>query len=54
MKAILAGADMLLMPDDFRAAYNGVLEALEEGDLSEERIDASVERILRLKMEKYL
>lgn len=54
VKAILAGADMLLMPDDFRAAYNGVLEALEEGDLSEERIDASVERILRLKMEKYL
>lgn len=54
VKAILAGADMLLMPDDFRAAYNGVLEAMEEGDLSEERIDASVERILRLKMEKYL
>ncbi|WP_095174964.1 MULTISPECIES: glycoside hydrolase family 3 N-terminal domain-containing protein [Blautia] len=54
VKAILAGADMLLMPDDFRAAYNGVLEAVEEGDLSEERIDASVERILRLKMEKYL
>ena len=54
VKAILAGADMLLMPDDFRAAYNGVLEAVEEGDLSEERIDTSVERILRLKMEKYL
>lgn len=54
VKAILAGADMLLMPDDFRAAYNGVLEAVEEGGLSEERIDASVERILRLKMEKYL
>ena len=53
VKAILAGADMLLMPDDFRAAYNGVLEAVEEGSLSEERIDASVERILRLKMEKY-
>ena len=54
VKAILAGADMLLMPDDFRAAYQGVLEAVEDGDLSEERIDASVERILRLKMEKYL
>lgn len=53
VKALLAGADMLLMPDDFRAAYNGVLDAVEEGDLSEARIDASVERILRLKMKKY-
>ena len=53
VKALLAGADMLLMPDDFRAAYHGVLDAVEEGDLSEARIDASVERILRLKMKKY-
>ena len=53
VKALLAGADMLLMPDDFRAAYHGVLDAVEERDLSEARIDASVERILRLKMKKY-
>ena len=53
VKALLAGTDMLLMPDDFRAAYNGVLDAVEERDLSEARIDASVERILRLKMKKY-
>ena len=53
VKALLAGADMLLMPDDFRAAYHGVLDAVEEGNLSEARIDASVERILRLKMKKY-
>ena len=53
VKALQAGADMLLMPEDFKAAYRGVLDAVRSGDLSQERIDASVERILRLKMKKY-
>lgn len=48
--ALNAGADMLLMPADFRSAYQGVLDAVADGTLSEERIDESVGRILRVKL----
>lgn len=47
--ALEAGVDMILMPEDFRAAYTGVLEAVADGRLSVERIDASVKRILAVK-----
>ncbi len=47
--ALEAGVDMILMPEDFRVAYEAVLEAVGSGRLSEERIDASVERILSAK-----
>lgn len=47
--AIEAGADMLLMPDDFEAAYNAVLAAVQDGSISEERIDESLDRIYRVK-----
>jgi beta-N-acetylhexosaminidase len=49
--AIEAGADIVLMSKDFRAAYQGILEEVESGRISEERIDESVERIVRLKLE---
>lgn len=49
VKALQAGADMILMPEDFDAAYKGVLEAVENGTLSEERIDESLRRIFRVK-----
>ena len=49
--AIQAGVDMLLMPADFYSAYNAVLLAVQTGVISEERIDASLERILRVKSE---
>lgn len=49
--ALQAGADMLLMPPDIDLAYNAVLDAVESGELSEERIDESVTRILELKYE---
>ena len=49
VKAILAGADMLLMPEDFEAAYDGVLAAVQDGRISEERIDESLRRIYRIK-----
>lgn len=45
-----AGTDLLLMPRDFREAYEGVLAAVADGRLSQERIDRSVERILRAKL----
>ena len=47
--ALSAGADMLLMPADFYAAYNGVLQAVADGTVTEERIDESVYRILTVK-----
>lgn len=49
VRAILAGADMLLMPPDFTEAYDAVLAAVRSGRISPDRLDASVTRILRLK-----
>lgn len=49
--AVEAGADIVLMPDDFDAAYNSILTAVKNGDISEERINESVLRIIRLKMD---
>lgn len=50
VKALNAGVDMLLMPADFNAAYQGVLAAVQSGEISEERIDESVEKILKTKI----
>ncbi|HJD45546.1 MAG TPA: glycoside hydrolase family 3 protein [Candidatus Mediterraneibacter norfolkensis] len=50
--AVQAGADMILMPADFEAAYNGILQAVQEGQITEERLDRSVERILDLKLKE--
>ena len=49
VKAIKAGADMILMPENFEAGYNAVLEAVKDGSISEERIDESLKRIFRVK-----
>lgn len=49
--AVEAGADMLLMPENLETAYNGLLDAVKSGRISEERIDESVERIMSLKRE---
>lgn len=48
--AVNAGVDMLLMPQDYETAYNGLLTAVQEGTISEERIDESVVRIVRVKL----
>lgn len=47
--ALRAGCDMILMPEDFEKAYNGVLQAVEDGTISEERINDSLRRIYRIK-----
>ena len=47
--AVKAGNDMLLIPADIGAAYNGVLNAVRGGEISESRIDKSVLKILRAK-----
>jgi beta-N-acetylhexosaminidase len=49
-KAVMAGVDLILMPVDFQEAYQGVLDAVERESITPERIDASVRRILRVKM----
>ena len=51
VKALQAGADMLLMPEDFGSAYQGVIDAVNAGTLTEERINESVSRILKIKLE---
>lgn len=48
--AIRAGADMVLMPQDFESAYNGLLEAVQEGEVLESRIDESVRRVIAAKL----
>lgn len=49
VKSLQAGVDILLMPADFKEAYNGVLDAVNNGTISEERLNQSVRRILTLK-----
>ncbi len=49
-KAVEAGVDILLMPDDFESALTGLKTAVEEGEISEERIDTSVKRIIERKL----
>ncbi|GAA3363755.1 glycoside hydrolase family 3 protein [Saccharopolyspora gregorii] len=50
--ALQAGADQLLMPQNLQVAIDGVLGAVRSGALTEERIDASVERILEMKRKR--
>ena len=52
--AIQAGADLLLLPENFETAYQGVLTAVNNGELTEERINESLRRIYRIKYQDYL
>ena len=47
--ALKAGADMILMPEDFELALEGVIIAVQDGTISEERIDDSLTRVYRIK-----
>ncbi|MFI6574397.1 glycoside hydrolase family 3 protein [Nocardiopsis sp. NPDC050513] len=49
VRAVEAGVDQLLMPPDPAAAVAALRAAVEEGRLTEERVDASVLRVLALK-----
>lgn len=48
--ALKAGADMVLMPEDFEVAYEGVLKAVQDGTISEQRVTDSLKRIYRVKL----
>lgn len=52
VRAFLAGADQLLMPMDMDVAFEAVQEAVASGRIPAERLDQSVERILRMKYER--
>lgn len=47
--AVKAGNDLLLEPENLTESVNGIMEAVTEGDISEERINESVLRILQTK-----
>ena len=47
--ALEAGADILLMPADPKAAIDAVVDAVSRGDVSEARLDSSVARVLAAK-----
>lgn len=53
VSAFNAGADILLMPENFEESYFAVLQAVKSGEISTKRLDKSVSRILTLK-DKYL
>lgn len=48
---VQAGCDMIYLPADAQAAVNAIMEAVQNGTLSETQIDESVYRILLMKCE---
>lgn len=52
-KAFIAGNDMVFSAD-FKASLQGAVEAVEKGELSEQQVEESVARILRMKMDREL
>lgn len=52
VRAINAGVDLLLCPEDLPASLQGLEDALAGGTLTWERVDESVLRILTLKLER--
>ena len=47
--AIEAGVDILLLPANFEEAYSAVLQSVQTGRITEQRLEQSVLRILKLK-----
>ncbi len=50
--AFQAGNDMILMPDEFSLAVEGILDAVNDGDIEPEQIDQAVLRILKVKIKR--
>lgn len=51
VRSVEAGIDIILMPADLGSAVDALCSAVQEGRITEERIDESVARILNLKAE---
>ena len=54
VEAFIAGADVLLDPPDVDLAYKAMLKSLQNGEISERRLNNSVFRILTAKMKQGL
>lgn len=52
VRAVLAGADQLLVPAQMDTAYDAVLAAVRSGQISRQRLDRSVHRILLHKLRR--
>ncbi|MCC8120451.1 MAG: glycoside hydrolase family 3 protein [Oscillospiraceae bacterium] len=52
VQAVQAGIDIILMPEDLDTAVQGILSAVADGTITEQRIDESVLRILQVKLEQ--
>lgn len=52
--AILAGADQLLDPPSLPVAFDAVMAAVQSGEITEDRIEQSVRRILAMKWDRGL
>lgn len=50
--AVKAGVDILLCPEDFKSAIDSLMNCVKNGSITEERIDESVRRILKVKVDK--
>ncbi|MGE5486753.1 MAG: glycoside hydrolase family 3 protein [bacterium] len=50
VRALEAGVDVLLIPDDPKAAVDGIVAAVRKGRLSEARLNHSVEKLLAAKV----
>ncbi|MFC3041538.1 glycoside hydrolase family 3 N-terminal domain-containing protein [Virgibacillus xinjiangensis] len=51
-RAVKAGTDIILMPVGLEEVADGLREAVEDGEISEQRIEESVARILELKLNR--
>ncbi|MDM5315439.1 beta-N-acetylhexosaminidase [Fictibacillus sp. b24] len=52
IRAVNAGTDIILMPVGLEEVANGLYKAVEKGEITEERINESVERLLTLKAKR--
>ena len=51
IKSVNAGIDMLMETDRFEEAQDIIIDAVESGDISQERVDDAVTRIIKVKKE---
>lgn len=52
VKAIQAGVDLIVMPDNYKEAYKAIEQAIKSGKIKESRIDKSVRRIIYTKLKR--
>ncbi len=52
VNCIKAGVDMVLMPEDLMQAYDGVINSVRNGILTEDSIDESVRKIIKCKVQQ--